>query len=384
MTTPKESLLLLLDSAPLTWTSQEDRHLLLCRELIARGIQPVVVFSAPLKPEFEERFLTAGAVLFAVNYAAGLNQFYRGLKQIVADHNVSIAHIIFFDYFSPVAWVVRATGVTNIIYEMQNSGIFRATSWKKVLLRARTSVMTAPIKRFIAISAFVKEQLVKAGVARSRITVRYLGIDNERFTPNRSAKTELSEKYNVSPGELILSTVSYLRPFKNPQVLVQGCRELKNRNVPARLFVAGDGEMLSSLKELTRQLEIEDVIHWLGNVADPKSLLQASDVFLLASTGEAFGLVLAEAMACGVPIIGTRSGSLPEVVEEGKTGLLVPPNDPKALANAIETLSKDPRLRTAMADNCVERVKNHFTVQQAVSSTLDIYDSLNHSTYESA
>jgi glycosyltransferase involved in cell wall biosynthesis len=107
-------------------------------------------------------------------------------------------------------------------------------------------------------------------------------------------------------------------------------------------------------------------------------------VFLLASTGEAFGLVLAEAMACGVPIIGTRSGSLPEVVEEGKTGLLVPPNDPKALANAIETLSKDPRLRTAMADNCVERVKNHFTVQQAVSSTLDIYDSLNHSTYESA
>jgi glycosyltransferase involved in cell wall biosynthesis len=142
--------------------------------------------------------------------------------------------------------------------------------------------------------------------------------------------------------------------------------------------------MLSSLKELTRQLEIEDVIHWLGNVADPKSLLQASDVFLLASTGEAFGLVLAEAMACGVPIIGTRSGSLPEVVEEGKTGLLVPPNDPKALANAIETLSKDPRLRTAMADNCVERVKNHFTVQQAVSSTLDIYDSLNHSTYESA
>jgi glycosyltransferase involved in cell wall biosynthesis len=244
--------------------------------------------------------------------------------------------------------------------------------------------MTAPIKRFIAISEFVKEQLVKAGVARSRITVRYLGIDNERFTPDRSAKTELSEKYNVSPEELILSTVSYLRPFKNPQVLVQGCRELKNRNVPARLFVAGDGEMLSSLKELTRQLEIEEVIHWLGNVADPKSLLQASDVFLLASTGEAFGLVLAEAMACGVPIIGTRSGSLPEVVEEGKTGLLVPPNDPKALANAIETLSKDPRLRTAMADNCVERVKNHFTVQQAVSSTLDIYDSLNHSTYESA
>src|SRR6185295_10081598 len=204
MSTAKESLLLLLDSAPLTWTSQEDRHLLLCRELVARGVQPVVVFSAPLKPEFEERFLQTGAVLFAVNFQAGSNAFYRALQQIVRDHKVTMAHIIFFDYFSPVAWIVRATGVTRIIYEMQNSGIFRATSWKKVLLRMRTAVMTAPVKRFIAISEFVKEQLVRAGVAGDKITVRYLGIDNERFQPNPAAKTELSEKYKVLPEELIL------------------------------------------------------------------------------------------------------------------------------------------------------------------------------------
>ena len=134
--------------------------------------------------------------------------------------------------------------------------------------------------------------------------------------------------------------------------------------------------MLPSLKELSKKLDVDDYIHWLGNVADPKRLLQASDVFLLASTGEAFGLVLAEAMACGVPVVGTRSGSLPEVVDEGKTGLLVPSRDAKSLASAIETVSSDEQLRRRMANLGLERVRKLFTVQGAVRQTLSIYDAL--------
>ena len=376
MNEPKESVALILDSAPLTWTSQEDRHLLLCRELVARGNQPVLIFSAPLKKDFEEKFLAAGALVVDISYEKGAVTFYRSLRQVLRSHNVIIAHIIFFDYFSPVAWIVRATGVKCIIYEMQNSGSFRATSWKKVVLRARTKIMTAPMRRVIAISEFVKTQLVKAGVVEEKIIVRYLGIDNQRFSPNQTCKAKLRTKYNLTPEQLVLSTVSYLRPFKNPQLLVQACKELKNRQVPARLFVAGDGEMLPDLKELSRRLAVEDYIHWLGNVADPKPLLQASDLFLLASTGEAFGLVLTEAMACGVPVVGTRSGSLPEVVAEGKTGLLVPPDDSEALANAIETLCNADEVRQTMSDNCVTRVREHFTVERAVADTLAIYDIL--------
>jgi glycosyltransferase involved in cell wall biosynthesis len=371
----KEGLALILDSAPLTWTSQEDRHLLLCRELSARGIQPVLIFSAPLK-EFEQKFVDAGALVFAISYQKGALDFYRRLRRVFKDNNVTLAHIIFFDYFSPVTWIVRAAGVKRIIYEMQNSGVFRSTSWKKLLLRARTKIMTAPMTRVIAISEFVKEQLVKAGVAKEKIIVRYLGIDTERFTPDASSKEEWTSKFNLPPGQIIASTVSYLRPFKNPDILVKAFRELKTRNVPVRLFVAGGGEMLADLKELSQKLDVEDYIHWLGNVSDPKSLLQASDMFLLVSTGEAFGLVLAEAMACGVPIVGTRSGSLPEVVDEGKTGLLVPSRNVEELATAIQALSNDTTLRRTMATRALERVKNHFTVQDAVLKTLDIYDNL--------
>ena len=371
----KEGLALILDSAPLTWTSQEDRHLLLCRELVARGIQPVLIFSAPLN-EFEQKFLDAGALVFDISYQKGTLNFYRRLRQVFTDNNVTLAHIIFFDYFSPVTWIVRAAGVRRIIYEMQNSGIFHASSWKRLLLRARTRIMTAPMTRVIAISEFVKEQLVKAGIAEEKIIVRYLGIDTERFTPDGSAREEWVRRFNLPPGQIIASTVSYLRPFKNPDILVEAFRELKTRNVPVRLFVAGGGELLPSLQEMTKRLDVEDYIHWLGNVPDPKSVLQASDMFLLVSTGEAFGLVLAEAMACGAPIVGTRSGSLPEVVEEGKTGLLVPTRNFEELATAIQVLSTDSTLRRKMSAQALERVRTKFTVQDAVLKTLDIYERL--------
>jgi glycosyltransferase involved in cell wall biosynthesis len=376
MNDPREGVALVLDSAPLTWTSQEDRHLLLCRELVSRGVRPVIIFSAPLKEEFTKQFTDAGAVVCDISYQKGLLNFYRELKQVVIDNNVTIAHIIFFDYFSPVAWVVRAAGIKRIIYEMQNSGTFRATSWKRVLLQFRTRVMTAPLSLVIAISEFVKEQLVKAGLPGEKIVVRYLGVDNKRFAPDPSAKKEWMERFHIRSDELILSTVSYLRPFKNPQVLVQACKELKTRRMPFRLFVGGDGEMLPSLKEQSKKLDVEEHIHWLGNVADPRRLLQASDIFLLASTGEAFGLVLTEAMACGVPVVGSRSGSLPEVVKDRDAGILFEPLNSCALCDAIEELATNVESRRHMGDRALDRVREYFTVERAVQNTLHLYEKL--------
>jgi glycosyltransferase involved in cell wall biosynthesis len=259
---------------------------------------------------------------------------------------------------------------------MHNSGHFQATSWRKALLQLRTKLMTRPITRVIAISHFVEEQLVNAGLAKDKIVVRYLGVDIERFTPDASAREQWARDFNIGASELILSTVCYLRPFKNPQVLVHTCQELRRRNLAVRLFVAGGGEMLHDLKHLSEQLRVDDRIHWLGNVADPKSLLQSSDIFLLPSVGEAFGLVLAEAMACGVPIVGSRSGSLPEVVDEGRTGLLATPLDSNSFADAIERLAKDPALRRAMGKQAIEHVSAKYTVGKAVADTVRLYDSL--------
>jgi len=372
----RQSVAILLDSAPITWTSQEDRQMKLCAALVARGVLPLLVFSEELSPEFAARLRSTGAELVAINYSRGIRHYLRELRQLAGKYDITTAHIIFFDYFSAIPRIARLAGIPNIIYEMQNSGEFRARSWKKLLLQLRTKLTTSPMTLVIAISEFVKAELVKGGLSENKIVVRYLGVDTERFVPDTAARAEWAKKFGIADNELILSTVSYLRPFKNPHVLVELCQELKARNVPARLFVAGDGELLPGLKSLAEKLEVADRVHWLGNVADPKSLLQASDIFVLASVGEAFGLVLAEAMACGVPVVGSRSGSLPEVVADGLTGLLATPLDPKAFADQIEMLARNPDERKRMAAAAVERVKENFSVELVVENTLKIYDSL--------
>jgi glycosyltransferase involved in cell wall biosynthesis len=295
---------------------------------------------------------------------------------LIKRNQIERVHIIYFDYFRAVAWLARFQGVKSIVYEMGNGGVFKARSWKRKLIHARNRIMTAPLVRVIAVSDYIKGLLVEGGIPAEKIVVRHLGIDTDRFKPDPAARARWAEEFSIAPDEIILSTVSYLRPIKNPEIIVRACGLLAQRGVKFRLFVGGDGEMLEELKQLSRDLGIADKVHWLGLLQDPLSLMQASDLFLLATVGEAFGLVLAEAMACGAPVVGSRAGAIPEVVEDGHTGLLVTPRSAEVLADAIATLAGDNERRKLMSQNSVTRVRSHFPIEKSVNETLKIYDSL--------
>ena len=367
----------LLDSAPRTWSSQEDRHLAICGAISARGARAVLVFASELPTPIQQRFQDGGVSTATINYSKGLAHYYKELKKVIEKDSIECVHIIFFDYFRAIGWLSKLSGVKSIIYEMQNGGVFKAKSWKRKLIHARNRIMTAPYVRIIAISEFIKGQLVEGGVPKEKIVVRHLGVDTDRFKPRPLQRDELVKKYSIRPDEILLSTVSYLRPIKSPEIIVKAIGVLAERNVPVRLFVGGDGEMLKELQLLSLSLGVESRIHWLGLVPDPLDLLQASDLFLLATVGEAFGLVLAESMACGVPVVGSRAGAIPEVVEDGVTGLLVTPRDPVTLADGIEKLVRNRSLYTEMSRAAVARVQDKFTMDRTVLETLRVYESLN-------
>lgn len=366
----------LLDSAPRTWSSQEDRHLAICKVLIAKGSRPVLVFASELPGCIHSRFSEEGIRVATINYAKGPAHYYSKLRKLIEEESIECVHIIFFDYFRAIGWLARLSGIQSIIYEMQNGGVFKATSWKRSLIHARNRVMTAPFERIIAISEFIKGQLVEGGVPEEKIVVRHLGVDIDRFKPDPLQRARFAREFSVAADEIILSTVSYLRPIKSPEIIVEAVGVLAKRNVPVKLFVGGDGEMLDELQNLSTNLGIADRIHWLGLVPDPLKLLQASDLFLLATVGEAFGLVLAESMACGVPVVGSNAGAIPEVVKHGETGLLVNPRDPISLADGIEQLARDKSLRQKMSSAAVARVHEHFNMNRAVEDTLRVYQSL--------
>jgi glycosyltransferase involved in cell wall biosynthesis len=367
---------LLLDCVPRAWSTQEDRHLKICQALAAAGARPVLVFSEDFPEPLKARFREGGADIVALNYGSGARHYLCELGRVVERFGVTTAHVCFFDYFSAVPWLARLRGVRHIVYDAHNSGIVKARSWRRALLQLRTRIVTFPVTRVIAISEFVKRQLVEAGLADRKIVVRYLGIDVLRFTPDPGARQRLVEMFGLGAGEIILTTLAYLRPFKHPQTIIQATGLLARRGIAVRLFVGGDGPLKSDLEQLAGELGVADRIHWLGHCPDPLPLLQASDIFVLASVGEAFGLVLAEAMACGVPVVGSRSGAIGELVEDGRTGLLATPLDAGSFASAIEKLIADPARRRAMGLAGLERVRRRFTVEREVQETMRIYEDL--------
>jgi glycosyltransferase involved in cell wall biosynthesis len=367
---------ILLDSAPRTWTSMEEINRRICQRLTSLNIPAVLVYAAALPPEIDKRMRDAGAIIEVVPYGKERYQFARELGRIIKQYSLSMAHVCFFDYFSFVPWIARLNGLQHIVYEELNSGMMTATSWKRRLLQLRTLLMSRPMNRVIAVSNFVKQDLIKRGIAADRIEVRYLAADEERFKPDPAARAEWASKYSLAPDELMMSSVTLLRPFKSPETLVETAAILKQRGVKARLFMAGDGYMLDDLKALSEKLNATDRIEWLGFCRDPRSLLQASDVFLLASVGEAGGFVLSEAMGCGTPIVGSGSGVISEIVVDGKTGLLATPKDAASFADAIEKLAGDESLRKAMRVNSRERMLSGFTTDINVDNTMRIYASL--------
>jgi glycosyltransferase involved in cell wall biosynthesis len=370
------NVIFLSDWAPRHWGTREEIYFQLCRALKARGSQAVLTFSEDLPPDVAARMEQSGAKVATLQYSDGYGRYYRQLGELIERYSITTAHVRFFDYFSAVPWLARLHGVREILFTEANSGEWHAAAWKKSLIRLRTSLMCHPLTRVIAISGFIRDRLIAVGIPAEKIDIVTNGVDTDRFKPDPHAREIVLSRLGAGPGDVLVTTASTLLGWKHTDVLVRACASLRSRGIPVRLLVAGAGPLLASLQELAGSLGIADRVHWLGNRAEVHVYLQACDIFALASVGEAFGNVLAEAMACSVPVVGTRSGAIPEVIEDGRTGLLAAPGDPSSFAAALERLALDPALRGEMGVRGRERACALFGVDEAVRGTLRVYDSI--------
>ena len=367
---------MLLDSALRTWGSREDLWLQFSQALMKHGVRSVLVFSEAPVEELRNRLRGDGVEVEAINYGRGIFHYCRELRKIVRKYSVTAVHIAFFNYFDPVPWLARLNGVRYIVYQERNPGVLQAKSWKRALLWLRTRAASWPMTRVIAISDFIRRQLIEAGIPERKISLVYHGVDTERYTPDPNARARLTSEFAIRPDEIVLAAVTYMnRPHKNVDVILEACSQLTMRGLAVRLFVMGDGKMRAELQALAQKLSVAERVHWLGHV-HPVPVLQACDTFLMVSEGEAFGLALAEAMACGVAAVAARSGALPEIVEDGASGLLVPPRDATALADAIQKLVQDVGVRREMALRGLERVQRNFTVLRSIENVVRVYESM--------
>ena len=168
-----------------------------------------------------------------------------------------------------------------------------------------------------------------------------------------------------SPGEAVLAHVSNMRPVKNVPDVVRVFARVA-AEMPARLLLVGDGPELCGVRRLAKQLGVADRVKYLGETPAIPRVLSCADLFLLPSSQESFGLSALEAMACGVPVLATRAGGIPEVVEDGATGTLCEVGDVEAMAEGALSILRDPQRRERMAAAGRRRVVDNFTVEHVV------------------
>ena len=216
----------------------------------------------------------------------------------------------------------------------------RPTRW----LNASTSVLDDAT---IAVSAQVRDSL--HGPARRRAVVLTHGIALEQVREQRAERASVRGELGVAPDDVLVGTVANYVPKKDYPNLLHAARCLADRRSGVRFCAVGQGPLEADVHALRHELGLDDVVILPGYRRDAVRVLAGCDIFVLASRFEGLPVALMEAFGLGLPVVVTSVGGVPEAVDDGVQGLLVPPGQPELLADALEQLVADPPRRAAMA-----------------------------------
>lgn len=229
--------------------------------------------------------------------------------------------------------------------------------------------------RVVTVSRFVGDYLVSAGVPREHIAAVPTGIDLGRYTRTPDGGTLRSE-LGLPPETILVGTVAILRIKKGHADLLEAARTILGSYPDTHFIIAGDGPQQDNLRRRIGELGLASRVHMLGLRRDVMNVLQSLDLFVLPTHQEALGTAFIEAAAMGLPAIGTAVDGVPEVVADGRTGILVPPKQPAALAQAILSLLADPERRHALGGQARARVEREFSRAAMAAGMEAVYQGL--------
>lgn len=290
-----------------------------------------------------------------------LLELVRTCRALCRTYGIRVLHA---NSAAPAQWLVPAGfGARLPVLVHLHISYLRRSRYVLLLHRATLAV---------GVSRQVINDLLADGMAPARTRVIYNGINVARL--NRSA-IDLKGLLKIPAGAFVIATTGSLITRKGHDVLIRAFASLSAEPMP-HLLILGDGPERNSLEALATSLGIAERVHFLGYIKDFVEVYQAADLFALASRGDAFGLVLAEAGYFSLPSVSTRVGGIPEVIAHEKTGLLVPPDDVAAFSSALERLMRDKTLRARFGSAAAARVEAMFTVERMAREFEEAYATL--------
>jgi len=204
------------------------------------------------------------------------------------------------------------------------------------------------------------------------------GIPTSEYAPSAERRACWRAEHGIEPHAIVITHVGRFVEVKNHALLVNAFARLHS-TTPLYLVLVGGGELEGAVRRQVEQLGLPQKVRFLGIRSDVPDILNASDIFALSSRWEGNPMSVQEAMASGLPVVSTAVGGVPELVQHGKTGLLVPPENVDALAQALQQLIDQPDQRCLLGKQARQHAQQHFDIQQTVRMYEELYSNL-HST----
>lgn len=305
-------------------------------------------------------------------------QTLRALAKIVRRHRPTILHLHYTGFISPYPWLSRLLGVKKIFFTDHSSrpaevDIRRAPLWKRVAAR----LINWPMTRVICVSDYGLHCATALGLLpATRYQRVYNAVDFQRIVPHPGAAARFRQKYSIPQERSIVLQVSWIIPEKGIEDLLRAMRRVIDQETGVQLVIVGEGSYREQFARLAVELGIGDHVTWTGLVEDPfgEGVYEAADVVCQVSRWEeVFGFVIAEAMAWGKPVVATKVGGIPELVEDLETGFVVPRGDVNAIADKILALLRDPGLRERFGQTGRSVAERKFHLKANVSELLRLY-----------
>ena len=225
----------------------------------------------------------------------------------------------------------------------------------------------------VAISLDVREKLVAAGVRAERIHVIRSAVEPPAGLPGAAGRAAARARFGIAEREVAIGVVAALERRKGHDVLLRALAGAGRALPSFRCLFCGDGSQRGPLARLAAELGIGERVRFLGEQRQVADVLAALDLFVLPSRHEGLGVAVLEAMAMALPVVASAVGGLPEAVEAGRTGLLVPPEDPAALGRAIAELASDLERARRMGSDGRARVIAEFSMERMAEDYERLY-----------
>jgi len=353
------------------WGGQSNRILAVCRHLQKRHD---VTIAAPSQSELINRAREHGIKTFDnVRFRRGFRpaSIWRDIKAIrnlIRKEKYDIVHT----HGSQDSWAAALAR-----HWLKNRPVMLRTKHNIFPIRdhlANRWLYTAATDELVCISHAILEYCAqKPYLKESRLHLIHSAVNTLKYGNGKKGK--LKKELGLE-GRYIAGIMGRLRPEKGHRLLFDALFEIKEKIPDLNLLVVGTGSLYQELKEYSGSLKMEDRIIFLGFREDIPDVLASLDLFIMPSLSEGLGTAALEAAAAGLPIIASKVGGLPDIVENGKTGILVPPGSSRALAESIKTLYKHRKLARAYALSAREYVQNNFTEEILGEKTEALYQKI--------